>query len=139
MAELRAEFDDPIKAKRAQAAVEALGAPSLSIRSSSQSQGGSTTTVAVGDGKQGGLLNALTGLFGGGKASAGVGKQMSLGPSKSTGKSWSFGSDLPADDGVLHQRYEGGVHRTAMTVTIDEAFVEPARAALSASGATSVS
>lgn len=133
--EIRAEFDNPVKAKQAKAALEALGAPSLGISSSSQ-ESGTTTTVAVGDGKRNGFFNALAGLFGGGgKSSVGVSAGKSFGSSKSMSKEWSFGGGQPQDDGVVHQSFSGA-HRTVMTVRIDDAYADRARDALRAAGGT---
>ncbi len=136
--EIRAEFDDPIKAKQAKAALEALGASSLSISSRSQ-ESGATTRVTVGDGKQGGFLNALSRLFGGGTGKGGVsaGGHTSIGASKTVRQAWSFGSSAPADDGVVHESFKGTHHET-VTVRIGDSHAEAARAALRQAGATSV-
>ena len=132
--QIRANFDSPVKSKQARVSLEALGAPSLSTSSSSRSSG-STTTVGVGDGKQGGFMNALSGLFGGGAGKASLGASKTWGPSKSGSKSWSFGSGAPEDDGVIHESFEGE-HQETLTVTIDDAYADAARAAITGAGGT---
>lgn len=134
---LTAEFTDPAQATRAGKALQALGAPSLSIGAQTTMDGTlNETRRTSGAGLLDQIVGALFSTKGKGTVSVGGGASTFKGRriGSSFEKSWGGAERDPRDD-VVEQTFSGA-GRTTMTVQIDDEYADRARAVLQDHGAT---